>query len=95
MCLSQLKTGIWPHPPKITASVVNVPNGEECFVVKARREALEADLVVVNHHLFFADVALKEEGMAELLPNCNTVIFDERISCLKPLGYFLANDFEF
>lgn len=50
---------------------------EDCFVVKARREAMEADLVVVNHHLFFADVALKEEGMAELLPNCNTVIFDE------------------
>jgi ATP-dependent DNA helicase DinG len=43
----------------------------------ARREALAADLVVVNHHLFFADVMLKDEGMAELLPACNTVIFDE------------------
>ena len=43
----------------------------------ARREALAADLVVVNHHLFFADVVLKDEGMAELLPACNTVILDE------------------
>jgi ATP-dependent DNA helicase DinG len=43
----------------------------------ARREAMAADLVVVNHHLFFADVMLRDEGMAELLPACNTVIFDE------------------
>jgi len=43
----------------------------------ARREALTADLVVVNHHLFLADLALKDEGMAELLPACNTVVFDE------------------
>jgi Rad3-related DNA helicase len=43
----------------------------------ARREAMAADVVVVNHHLFFADVMLRDEGMAELLPACNTVIFDE------------------
>jgi len=49
----------------------------DCFVMKARREALEAEVVVVNHHLFFADVMLKDEGMAELLPACNTVILDE------------------
>ncbi len=53
------------------------PNYAECFVMKARREALQADVVVVNHHLFFADVMLKDEGVAELLPACNTVIFDE------------------
>ncbi len=50
---------------------------KECFVMAARREALNADIVVVNHHLFFADVMLKDEGMAELLPACNTVILDE------------------
>jgi ATP-dependent DNA helicase DinG len=50
---------------------------KECFVMAARREALSADIVVVNHHLFFADVMLKDEGMAELLPACNAVIFDE------------------
>jgi len=53
------------------------PKFRDCFVMAARREALAADIVVVNHHLFFADVMLKDEGMAELLPACNAVIFDE------------------
>jgi ATP-dependent DNA helicase DinG len=53
------------------------PRHKDCFVLTARREALAADLVVVNHHLFFADVMLRDEGTAELLPACNTVIFDE------------------
>jgi ATP-dependent DNA helicase DinG len=53
------------------------PNHKECFVLKARTEAMKADIVVVNHHLFFADVMLRDEGVAELLPACNTVIFDE------------------
>lgn len=50
---------------------------QDCFVMKARREAQQADVVVVNHHLFFADIALKDTGVAELLPSANTVIFDE------------------
>lgn len=49
----------------------------DCFVVKARQQAQQADVVVVNHHLFFADIALKDSGVAELLPTANTVIFDE------------------
>ncbi|MBS0552758.1 MAG: ATP-dependent DNA helicase [Proteobacteria bacterium] len=53
------------------------PNKDECFVMQARRAAMEADVVVVNHHLFFADVMLRDEGMGELLPACNAVIFDE------------------
>ena len=53
------------------------PNVKDCFVLNARREAQAADVVVVNHHLFFADVMLRDEGLAELLPACNTVIFDE------------------
>jgi ATP-dependent DNA helicase DinG len=53
------------------------PQHRECFVLKARKEAMEADVVVVNHHLFFADVMLRDEGVAELLPAVNTVIFDE------------------
>jgi ATP-dependent DNA helicase DinG len=48
-----------------------------CFLMKARREALAADVVVVNHHLFFADVVLRDEAVAELLPACNTVVLDE------------------
>jgi ATP-dependent DNA helicase DinG len=50
---------------------------QDCFVMKARKEAQQADVVVVNHHLFFADVALKDTGVAELLPSANTVVFDE------------------
>jgi ATP-dependent DNA helicase DinG len=53
------------------------PNVKECFVLAARRAAMDADVVVVNHHLFFADVMLRDEGMGELLPACNAVIFDE------------------
>ncbi len=50
---------------------------QECFVMKARKRAAEADVIVVNHHLFFADVVLRDEGMADLLPAAQTVIFDE------------------
>src|SRR5438132_6759430 len=53
------------------------PDYGDCFVMRARRNALAADVVVINHHLFFADVVLRDEGVAELLPACNTLIFDE------------------
>ncbi len=53
------------------------PNYKDCFVINARKNAMGADVVVINHHLFFADVMLRDEGLAELLPACNTVIFDE------------------
>jgi len=52
-------------------------NYNECFVMNARKQALAADVVVINHHLFFADVMLKDEGIAELLPASNTIILDE------------------
>jgi ATP-dependent DNA helicase DinG len=50
---------------------------QDCFVMKARKRASEADVIVVNHHLFFADVVLRDEGASDLLPAANTVIFDE------------------
>src|SRR5687767_13683717 len=50
---------------------------DSCFVMQARKQALEADVVVVNHHLFFSDLVLRDEGLGELLPAFNTVIFDE------------------
>ncbi len=53
------------------------PKFKACHVNLARREALAADVVVVNHHLFFADLAVRESGMAELLPSVRVVIFDE------------------
>ncbi|HLU20148.1 MAG TPA: ATP-dependent DNA helicase [Pusillimonas sp.] len=53
------------------------PHVRDCFVLKARKQAQEADLVVVNHALFMADLALREEGITELLPSVDMVVFDE------------------
>ena len=53
------------------------PEYRQCHVMKARREAMAADLVVVNHHLFFADMALRDSGVAELLPSVEVAVFDE------------------
>ena len=53
------------------------PRYDGCHVVEARRRAAEADVVVVNHHLLFADMALKEQGFGDLLPLADTLIIDE------------------
>lgn len=53
------------------------PHYEECFLTQARRKALESDVVVVNHHLFLADLSLKDDSMGELLPAADLVILDE------------------
>jgi len=70
---------IWPlvTSTRDTCLGQNCAHYADCFVMKARKEALDADVVVVNHHLFFADIVLRDEGVSELLPNCNTVILDE------------------
>ena len=70
---------IWPQ---VTSTVDNClgqkcPEYANCHVVKARRAAQEADLVVVNHHLLLADLAMKEEGFVEFLPGAEAVILDE------------------
>ncbi|OOZ41624.1 helicase [Solemya pervernicosa gill symbiont] len=70
---------IWPL---VTSTVDNClgqecPTYKDCCVLKARRDAQEAELVVVNHHLLFADMALKEEGFGELLPGADAFILDE------------------
>ena len=71
--------GVWPLVTSTRDNCLGsqCTHYDKCFVMKARKQALEADVVVVNHHLFFADVMLREESVAELLPACNTVIFDE------------------
>ncbi len=53
------------------------PDFQACHVVRARREAMAAQVVVVNHHLFFADLKLRDTGVAELLPTVDVVVFDE------------------
>jgi ATP-dependent DNA helicase DinG len=65
---------------------------KDCFVMEARKRALAADVVVVNHHLFFADVMLRDEGVAELLPSANTVIFDEAHQLPEVAGLFFGED---
>lgn len=72
-------SAIWPA---VTSTPDNClgqlcPRYEECFVVKARRAAQDADLVVVNHHLLLADLAMKEDGFVEFLPGADTMILDE------------------
>ncbi|HEY8100935.1 MAG TPA: ATP-dependent DNA helicase [Burkholderiaceae bacterium] len=64
---------------------------QDCFVMKARKEAQQADVVVVNHHLFFADVALKDTGVAELLPSANTIVFDEAHQLPETATLFFGN----
>jgi ATP-dependent DNA helicase DinG len=71
-----------PLIPLITSTRENClgaqcPQFKACHVNLARREALAADVVVINHHLFFADLAVRETGMAELLPSVSVVVFDE------------------
>ena len=70
---------VWAHATSTRDNCLGqaCPDYGDCFVMRARRNALAADVVVINHHLFFADVVLRDEGISELLPACNTVIFDE------------------
>jgi ATP-dependent DNA helicase DinG len=63
---------------------------KDCFVMAARKAALDAEVVVVNHHLFFADLWLKDEGVAELLPACNTVVLDEAHQLAETAAQFFG-----
>lgn len=85
---------IWPN---VTSTRDNCLGADcsfykNCFVMEARKQALAADVVVVNHHLFFADVMLRDEGVAELLPSANTVIFDEAHQLPDVAGLFFGED---
>jgi ATP-dependent DNA helicase DinG len=68
--------------PLVTSTAENClgsecPQFEDCFVARARREAQQADVVVVNHHLLFADMAIKQSGFGEVLPGASAFIIDE------------------
>ncbi len=70
---------IWPM---VTSTTENCLGGEcdhwnDCHIVKARKQALEANLLVINHHLLLADMALKQDGFADLLPGAEVFIVDE------------------
>lgn len=71
-----------PVIPTITSTNDNClgkecPSYTDCFVLKARKKAMDSDVVVVNHHLFLADLAIKETGFGELIPEADVFIFDE------------------
>jgi len=63
---------------------------KDCFLVKARKEALESEVLIVNHHLFFADFVLKDAELSEILPKANTVIFDEAHQVPLVASFFLG-----
>ncbi|ELY2765775.1 ATP-dependent DNA helicase [Cronobacter malonaticus] len=70
---------VWPLVTSTNDNCLGTdcPLYKDCFVVKARKKAMEADVVVVNHHLFLADMVVKESGFAELIPEAEVIIFDE------------------
>jgi ATP-dependent DNA helicase DinG len=84
-----------PVWPRVTSTPENCLGSEcrffeDCHVVKARREAMEADLVVVNHHLLMADLALKQEGFGEILPGADAFILDEAHQIPELAGQFFS-----
>jgi ATP-dependent DNA helicase DinG len=85
-----------PLWPRVTSTAENCVGAEcpmfaDCFVVKARRAAQEADVVVVNHHLLFADLAIKQEGFGEILPGANAFILDEAHQIPELAGQFFSS----
>jgi ATP-dependent DNA helicase DinG len=71
-----------PVVPLVTSTKDNClgsecPHWQDCHVNRARRQALEADVVVINHHLLFADLDVRESGVAQLLPSTGVVVIDE------------------
>jgi ATP-dependent DNA helicase DinG len=84
-----------PLWPRVTSTAENClgadcPMFNDCFVVKARRAAQEADLVVVNHHLLFADLSIKQEGFGEILPGAHAFILDEAHQIPELAGQFFS-----
>src|SRR5512134_2841567 len=71
--------GVWPAVTSTRDNCLGAecPRFTDCFVFKARREAQAADVVVVNHHLFLADLALRDDAIRDFLPAVDTVILDE------------------
>jgi ATP-dependent DNA helicase DinG len=83
---------------RITSSVDNClgsacPDYDDCFVMNARKQAMEADVLVINHYLFFADLSLKEEGFGELLPVMDVLIFDESHQLTEIARNYLGDRF--
>ncbi|NNL00385.1 MAG: ATP-dependent DNA helicase [Xanthomonadales bacterium] len=84
---------LWPF---VTSTAENClgsdcPDFEACFVARARREAQDADVVVVNHHLLFADMAIKHGGFGEVLPGASVFIVDEAHQAPETASQFFSS----
>lgn len=84
-----------PLWPQVTSTVDNClgqecPNLQDCFLVKARREAQEAEVIVINHHLLWADWAIKADGFGELLPEADAIVVDEAHQFAETAANFLG-----
>ncbi len=86
------ESDLWPQVTSTTENCLHneCPDFEECFVFKARKKAMDADLVVINHHLLCADLALKQEGFGELLPEAEIIIIDEAHQLAETAGLFFS-----
>jgi len=85
-----------PHWSAATSTVDNClgqecPDYSDCFLIKARSRAREADILVINHHLLWADWALRNEGYGELLPHVDAIIVDEAHQFLESAAQFLGS----
>ena len=86
------ESSLWPRVTSTPENCLGVecPFYDDCHVIKARRDAQEADIVVVNHHLLFADLALKQEGFGEILPGAQAFILDEAHQIPELAGQFFS-----
>ena len=86
---------IWPLVTSTRENCLGqqCPRFDDCFVYKARRAAQAADVVVVNHHLFMADLALRDDAISEFLPTVDTVVLDEAHQLPKIAGDFFGTGF--
>ena len=83
---------VWPLVTSTSENCVgqDCDDYNDCYVLKARREAQAADIVVINHHLFFADMALKEQGFGDILPGADVFIIDEAHQLPDVAGNFFG-----
>ncbi len=84
--------------PHVTSTADNClaqdcPDYDDCFVLKARARALQADILVINHHLLCADLALKDDGFGELLPEVDNIVIDEAHRLPETVSMFFGQSF--
>ncbi len=86
------ETELWQQVTSTTENCLHneCPDFEECFVFKARKKAMESDIVIINHHLLCADLALKQDGFGEILPEAEIIIIDEAHQLAETAGLFFS-----